>query len=96
MHGFLQFYDELHVYHLTPGRPSVRLQKTHQGVIELEYASLNQSDPRIIVGLRKFTEPIKHVMYDASEGLTDEKAVVITKAKLEGYNPSDLVIEDVS
>ena len=96
MHGFLQFYDELHVYYLTPGHPPVRLQKTHQGVIELEYASLNQSDPRIIVGLRKFTEPIKHVMFDAAEGLADEKAVVITKAKLEDYNPSDLMIEDVS
>lgn len=74
----------------------MQLQKGHKGSIDVQTVSLDQAASKLLISLRKFTEPMKTMLYDAKKGLSDSSAVVVMKSEVKGIGSSELIIEDVS
>lgn len=83
------------MYSLTPGKLPVRLQRGHKGSIDIKTVSFDQSDSKLLINLRKFTEPVKTILYDAKKGLCDSSAVVVMKSEVKVIDSSEFIIEDV-
>lgn len=74
----------------------MQLQKGHKGSIDVQTVSLDQAASKLLISLRKFTEPMKTMLYDTKKGLSDSSAVVVMKSEVKGIGSSELIIEDVS
>lgn len=74
----------------------MQLQKGHKGSIDVQTVSLDQAASKLLISLRKFTEPMKAMLYDAKKGLSDSSAVVVMKSEVKGIGSSELITEDVS
>lgn len=92
----MKLYDELYIYFLASRKAPVRLHREHKGPIELGYVGLDQTDPRLLVGLRKFTQPIRTTLHDARKDMEKSKGILVMRATLEDHNSSQFIIEDVS